>query len=113
VKIRTGVDIVSLSSFTQSLENGGQLFLDRCFHKIEQDKTDIRHMAGVYAAKEAVIKALSMESGSWLDIRVVHEGNGRPKAELMEGKNDIESLDISISHDGEYAVASCCAVLNN
>jgi len=111
VKIRTGIDIVSRSSFTLSLENGGQSFLDRCFNEIEQKNSDVLHLAGVFAAKEAVIKALSLEAGSWLHICVVYENNGRPKVELIEERIDIESLDVSISHDGDYIVAMCSAVL--
>lgn len=111
VKIRTGIDIVSRSSFTLSLESGGQSFLDRCFHETERENSDILHLTGVFAAKEAVIKALSMDPGSWLDIRIVYESNGRPKVELIEERIDIDSLDISISHDGDYAVAACSAVI--
>jgi phosphopantetheine--protein transferase-like protein len=113
VKVRTGTDIVRVASFKRSLENGRQTLLDRCFHIEEQEDDRPHHLAGIFAAKESVIKALALKPGSWLTVRVYNEASGRPVVELVDGGVDVsvESIDVSISHDGVYAVASCVAVL--
>ena len=111
MKVRTGTDIVRVASFKRSLENGRQTLLDRCFHIEEQEDDRPHHLAGVFAAKESVIKALALEAGSWLSVRIYHESSGRPVVELVGLEDTVESIDVSITHDGVYAVASCVAVL--
>lgn len=62
-------------------------------------------LAGRFAAKEAVIKALEMKAGDWLKIEIRKEKSGRPQVKLLELNKRIVSQDVSISHDGVYAMA--------
>ena len=112
MKVRTGTDIVRVASFKRSLENGRQTLLDRCFHVEEQEDDRPHHLAGIFAAKESVIKALALEPGSWLAVKIYRESSGRPVAEIIGLDVSVESIDVSITHDGLYAVASCVAVLS-
>lgn len=95
-----GIDLVYLPEFRKQLESGGKSFLQKAFGASELQDKRPDHLAGIWAAKEAVLKAGSLTPGNWLDIRVAHEQDGRPFA--MVGTQRYE---ISIAHHGEYAVA--------
>lgn len=78
-----------------------------------------QHFAARFAAKEAVFKALSehidgREDMLWKEIEVLNDVNGRPKINLerlkKHGLQHLHSIDISISHIKEYAVASVVAM---
>lgn len=73
--------------------------------------------AGLFAAKETVLKAMGtgVSGGAGLlDVEVLHSPAGKPYIRL-HGKTlqnfmsqGLQSIEISISHDGEYAFAVCC-----
>jgi holo-[acyl-carrier protein] synthase len=116
-----GVDTVSLSRFASKLVDTPRLkerlFLDS---ETQSDATDGANagvasnqtLAGRFAAKEAVIKALGGEPGlEWHGIEVGKESSGKPviwlhgetaKLALRQG---VRKLHVSISHDGDSAVA--------
>src|SRR3989344_7411342 len=59
------------------------------------------HLAGILAAKEAVMKAIGTELVGRFDlIHITHTATGAPKATVQ---NWLQEVAISISHDGEYA----------
>jgi holo-[acyl-carrier protein] synthase len=111
----TGVDTVSLSRFESKLAETPRL-KDRLFLDIETlnngAAASIQTLAGRFAAKEAVIKALGGEPGiEWHGIEVGKESSGKPviwlhgetaKLALRAG---VRKLHVSISHDGDVAVA--------
>ena len=68
-------------------------------------------LAGIFAAKEAVCKALSLSPGRWLDIVIEHEASGAPQVLLLGSLPQPQELSISISHDGDYAMAFAVALL--
>ena len=83
-----GIDIVETARIRQLVEEHGQHFLDRCFTAAEQaycarnQKRYYEHLAGRFAAKEAVLKVLGTgwRGGiSWTDIEVVKEESGQPE----------------------------------
>ena len=65
------------------------------------------HLSGKYAGKEAVKKALLSESIvdniSLKNIEILNKSDKSPYV-IINGINNIKCL-ISISHDGEYAIA--------
>ena len=73
------------------------------------------HFAGTFAAKEAVIKALSMKPGSWKDIVVKKTKESKPFVDIVDSSiaANITSSDLSIRHDGDYAVAIFVAIVKN
>lgn len=110
--------MVYLPRFKKSLKNGGENFLRRIYHEEELIKTDTAHLAGIFAAKEAVIKALSLTTDSWHDIYITYEPNGQPEAKILNppsGEAGHKSLiinhSLSISHDANYVIALFVAIL--
>lgn len=114
----TGVDLVYLPRFKKALKNGGQPFLHRVFHEAELTNQDIAHLAGIFAAKEAVIKALGLPVDSFHEIRVMKLPSGSPKVEIINlpagrqgHQSSIINHALSISHDGDYVIAQFVALL--
>lgn len=83
----------------------------RVFLQEELENQQIEHLAGIFAAKEAIIKALGMPFDSWYDIKIKYERSGRPKAEIFNPHISILNSSISISHDGDYVVAYFAVLL--
>lgn len=105
-----GVDVVDLSRFAASLERTPTL-RDRLFTAAEID-LPIESLAGCFAAKEALAKAMGAPSGlSWQDFEVVHDEQGAPMFELHGAAPDrvaalgITTIHVSISHDTIVATA--------
>ena len=105
-----GIDVVDIKRFQESLERTPNLE-SKLFTESERGKS-IQSMAARFAAKEAVIKALGGEPGiEWHGIEVGKESSGKPviwlhgstaKVALQAG---VRKLHVSISHDGDSAVA--------
>jgi phosphopantetheine--protein transferase-like protein len=95
-----GVDLVYLPEFKKQLALGGEAFLKKAFHTSESDNQKVEHLAGVWAAKEAVLKAADLKPGDWLSITIKHDKSGKPTA--FVGKNKFE---VSISQHQDYAIA--------
>lgn len=116
-----GIDIVETSRIKNMVEEHGQRFLDRVFTVNEQaycarnPKRYFEHLAGRFAAKEAVLKVLGTgwRGGiAWTDVEVVKEPSGQPKIVLTgESLRIAQSIGIarwhvSISHIETHATAS-------
>lgn len=111
MKIKSGVDIVKITDFEKSRRNGGEAFLQRLFSEKELDRgSSSDHLAGVFAAKEAVIKALGLKAGDWRDIEVTYEKSGRPLVVITTGPK-LSSWDLSISNTKDTAVAIFIAIV--
>lgn len=118
MKIRTGTDIIEINRVKKAIEETDKKFCERVYTPREIDYCESKnaqkyqHYAARFAAKEAVFKALSAILDSkydieWKDIEIRNDDYGRPYIELNEKfTKAIESMDISISHCKEYAVAS-------
>lgn len=109
--IGTGVDITEVSRLRQAIEKWGDSFLSRVFTKQELINAKTRgslyqHLAGRFAAKEAVFKALGDPELSWRDVEILNDKQGRPVCSLINSKNKNIGVHISISHVKNYAVAS-------
>lgn len=116
--ISCGTDIIEVERIKSDIENIGDKFLKRVFTDkeikyCESKKTQkYQSYAGRFAAKEAAFKAISKNlddkySVCWKDFEVVNDNQGRPKLNLLNVKiENIESIDISISHCKLYAVAN-------
>ena len=118
MKIKCGVDIIEISRIKESIESLGERFINRVFTEKEIEYCESKkaqkyqHYAARFAAKEATFKALSWKLEDkyaicWKDIEVVDDKQGRPSLNII-GMNldDIENIDISLSHCKEYAVAN-------
>lgn len=119
MRILTGTDIIEISRIKESIESLGDTFKDKIYTKKEIEYCESRknakyqHYAGRFAAKEAIFKAVSdllddKFEISWKDAEILSDKNGKPKITFKNDKlkEKIESIDISISHCKEYAVAN-------
>ena len=106
MNIHTGIDIVHVPTFEHSLNAGGDSFYDRVFSPNDsiQRPGDVPHLAGLFAAKEAAMKALGDTSISWHEFVLGHEASGKPTL-LLPGTAPM-SVDVSIAHHGDYSVAT-------
>ncbi len=97
--MKIGTDIIRISRISNSIKK--QHFLESVYTKseIEYCKTD-ESFAGIFAAKEAYLKALGTGIDRRLNtIEILHDSLGKPYI------NGVENSDLSISHDGDYAIA--------
>lgn len=116
-----GIDIVETNRIREMLVEHGQRFLDRCFTPAEQAYCDaskkrrIEHLAGRFAAKEAILKVIGTgwRGGiAWTDMEILNAESGQPQLTLSgETKAIAEKLGItrwmvSISHIETHATAS-------
>ncbi len=116
-----GIDIVETSRIKRMVEQHAEHFLNRVFTPGEQayaarnPKRMYEHLAGRFAAKEAVLKVLGTgwRGGiAWTDIEVLKEVSGQPKIALtgecarIAMEQDIHRWHISISHIETHATAS-------
>jgi holo-[acyl-carrier protein] synthase len=106
-----GIDVVDVPRFKKVLERSPGMEA-RLFSKEERaycsGKSDpVRTMAGVLAAKEAVMKAKGLGFlPAWARrIEISWESGGAPTARIEGG----ESVSVTISHDGQVAVAAALA----
>jgi phosphopantetheine--protein transferase-like protein len=95
-----GVDLVFVPEFQKRLNDGGQAFLQRAFLASEMKNRRPEHLAGLWAAKEAVAKAAENAPRKWTDIVISHDVAGKPSARLGR-----QQFAVSIAHHGDYAVA--------
>jgi phosphopantetheine--protein transferase-like protein len=97
-----GVDIVKVERF----ENISERFFERVFTTREREYLagkNAQSCAGIFAAKEAVAKALGtgFVGISPSDIEILHNENGAPYVNFDCGKK----IHISISHTATDAIA--------
>jgi len=98
MQIKTGCDIVEIKRFS-TLD---KRTLQKLFHKTELKKLKPETLAGLFAAKESCKKVF--HDLDWLDIEIKRGKNQKPILLLSRAEN-ILSSDVSISHDGRYAMA--------
>ncbi len=112
MNIRTGIDIVKISRIENAINKSGDTFLQKHFHLDEYKNKSVQTIAGLWAAKEAIIKALDLSADSWLNIKIIYADSGNPSFAYSENNLDssIESRDLSISHTDNFAVG-CVVVL--
>jgi len=109
--IGTGVDITEVRRLRQAIEKWGKVFLERVFTEDELDNAKTRgslyqHLAGRFAAKEAVFKAMGDSRLSWKDVQILNDQDGRPRCLILNGRGKNMDVQISISHVKNYAVAN-------
>lgn len=98
--MKIGTDIVKISRIEKSIKN--ERFLESVYTQDEIAYCKApQSFAGLFAAKEAYLKALATGINCRLNtIEIDHMPNGKPFIK------NVENCDLSISHDGDYAIAS-------
>ena len=118
MEIKFGVDIIEIDRIKDSIENLGDKFINNIYTEEEikycegKENQKYQHYAARFAAKEAAFKAISqfLENKyelSWKDYEVITDKDGKPTLNLKLIKlKDVISIDLSISHCKQYAIAS-------
>lgn len=96
---KIGNDIVLISRIEKNIANPH--FLESVFTPCEREYCRTpQSFAGIFAAKEALLKALGTGINRRLNtVEILHDAKGKPYFA------DLRNCDVSISHDGEYAFA--------
>lgn len=122
--VGVGLDVCQIARMEDQLKDGR--FLARFFSAEEQEyienrgKMAAQSMAGIFAAKEALVKALGtgFTVGDIRDICVLHDKFGAPYYDLRgayavhAAQRSVTHLHLSISHDGGVAAAVAIAERN-
>lgn len=106
---RTGCDLVFIPRFQERICEGGTGFLERIFLPAESLGQPVDRLAGMFAAKEAVTKAMRWPPGRWLEIAIEHESSGAPRVVLLNSPEPVPELCVSIAHEENYALAVAIA----
>lgn len=120
MRIKTGIDLIEIDRLENLSEPIRRRFLQRVFtgSELEEAAGSNHRLAGKFAAKEAVSKALGCGIGSvgWQEIEILNGPRGEPELHLhgraMETSNrqHLEGWSISISHNHSQAVAVAAAL---
>ena len=116
VIIGTGIDIIEVRRIQNACRNPRfikKVFTEEEWDYIESRGKNMQTVAGNFAAKEAVMKALGtgFVSVGWKDIQILREPEGKPyvqlsgRALLRMSELGGKKVWISISHIREFAAA--------
>lgn len=107
-----GIDIVSIDRIARIIDRSGEDFLHRFLDAdeikqciFESGAFNIQRIAGFYATKEALSKALGCGIGKYLafsDMQIYKSKSGQPKIKLkkcVKKKFNIKKIYLSISHE--------------
>ena len=112
-----GIDLVSIRRIESLVKKYDMTFLKKILNDdeillVKNDKNfNINRISGFFATKEALSKALGCGIGKDLrfcDICIYKDNKGKPKIKLDSAlikKFNIKNIDLSISHDKDYAIA--------
>jgi phosphopantetheine--protein transferase-like protein len=106
VIVRVGVDQVSVERIRRAMARPG--FIERILTERERATGEwgAERLAGRWAAKEAVAKALLAKPG-WHEVEVLNGPEGEPFAEVVPKwmNADHYRMHLSISHERDSAIA--------
>ena len=119
-----GIDLVDVAKIRRWVEDSRDPFIPRCFVQAELDEIGdgvhrIEHLAGRFAAKEAVLKAIGTGFGAgvaFTDVVIQRAPGTAPEVRLSGGAAraaaalGVTTWQLSISHDGGIAMASALAL---
>ncbi len=116
-----GIDIIEIARIKKAIDRRGQNFLKRVYTEPELElySKNPSSLAARFSGKEAVIKTLNSTGISLRDIEILSDDNGKPqvklhgKAQLQAKELGLNSIEISLSHCHEYAVACAVGVIKN
>ena len=104
--IGCGVDIIEINRIKNDIESIGDRFLNRVFTDREIEYCEskkaqkFQHYAGRFAAKEAIMKALSdTKKYSFIDFEILTNPDGSPYCA------NNSNIKISIAHENKFTIA--------
>jgi len=119
VNIAVGVDIIEVERVRKVYERHGERFLQRIFTELEvrQCRGKVTRMAGRFAAKEAISKALGtgLHGVAWREMEIVQLRSGRPTVRLYGNAKaraellGISAFDVSMADLAQFSIAVAVA----
>lgn len=121
MQIKSGIDIIEVERIKNSIDEN---FLNKVYTENEiqycesKKKNKYQSYAARFAVKEAAFKAISTlikdkYSISWKNVETINDETGKPSIKFISLTKEvekelakIESIDVSVSHLEEYAVAT-------
>jgi len=120
VKVATGVDLIEIERLEGTIQRHGDRFLKRVFTQRELDEVgqDMASLAGRFAAKEAVAKALGTGIGAiaWQEVEVLRGDTRQPllhlhgEASRLADSLGLQEWSLSLSHTHTHAIAMVVAI---
>jgi len=120
MRLSSGVDLIEISRIEEVIARHGKHYLERVYTpaEIEQCGKRVESLAGRFAAKEAVAKALGCGIGdvSWNEIEILGDEQNAPTlslhgaAEQKAKELGLTTWSVSISHSQSHSVALVVAV---
>jgi holo-[acyl-carrier protein] synthase len=118
--LRTGVDLIEISRIEEVVQRHGKHYLERVYTPAEIAYCGKRaeSLAGRFAAKEAVAKALGSGIGdvTWKEIEILGDELHAPvlnlsgEAEKKAKQLGLTTWSVSISHSQSHSVAVAVAL---
>lgn len=119
-----GIDLIECERIAAIMDRHGDRFMRRVLTATERERAaafadPTPHVAGRFAAKEAVLKMLGTGWRGriqWTDIEITNDPLGRPQVTLggecerIADKLGIKHVLLSITHTAHYASASVIGV---
>ena len=120
MNLRTGVDLIEISRIEDVVSRHGKHYLERIYTSAELELCGKRaeSLAGRFAAKEAVAKALGCGIGEveWKEIEILGDEQNAPVLHL-DGKAAQKAVEfgltnwsVSLSHSQNHAIAFVVAI---
>ena len=110
--MKIGTDITNIHRIENSVEKFGEKFKEKFLNPSEIARAEkIESIAGLWAAKEAIAKALGCgicKELGFHDITIYKDSRGAPYFELSaeaQKTYQITQSSLSISHDSGFAIA--------
>jgi len=110
--MKIGTDIINIHRLEKSIEKFGDKFKERFLNPDEiKNAKKIESVAGLWAAKEAISKALGCgicKELTFHDIHIAKNNRGAPYFTLSKEAQKIHKISntsLSISHDSGFAIA--------
>lgn len=120
MKITSGIDLIEIDRIQQVIDRHGPRFLTRVFTPAELVDCAGKNesLAGRFAAKEAVVKALGCGIGrvGWKEVEIRRGAENEPllnlfgNAAAIAAEKGFQTWSISLSHSRIYAIAMAVAV---
>lgn len=120
MQLRTGVDLIEIARIEEVIARHGRHYLERVYTPAELDQAarQTESLAGRFAAKEAVAKALGTGIGDigWKEIEILGDDQSAPTLKLHGAAASkaeelgLSAWSVSISHSMSHAVAIAVAI---
>ncbi|MFZ5857833.1 MAG: holo-ACP synthase [Chloroflexota bacterium] len=120
MKLATGIDLLEIDRLRGAITTHGERFLQRVFteQELAANVKKVESLAGRFAAKEAVAKALGCGIGdvAWKEIEILRAESGAPQlvlhgaAERLAREQGLTDWSLSLSHSQSHAVAVAVAM---